>query len=185
MREREEEEGGEGNDALTALDASFETRRDMLRSKQDGRAARGLSFLADDIVDRFHKVAISKHRVSQEEQTVIDDQFFRHSFVYPDFSSLDSGLQEFIAADLIDISLRTSLEKTSECTGATIAYNWRPGAGKPSLCNGEFFFPLVVLNTLVECCGQKSHLLGSSFFFQKGIVLCVLLKCTRLGFTPS
>ncbi|CAI8051805.1 hypothetical protein GBAR_LOCUS28358, partial [Geodia barretti] len=69
----------------------------------------------------------------------------------------------------IDISLRTSLEKTSECTGATIAYH----------------FSLVVLNTLVECCGQKSHLLGSSFFFQKGIVLCVLLKCTRLGFTPS
>ena len=78
------------------------------------RTARGLSFLADDIVDRFHKVAVSKHRVSQEEQTVIDDQFFRHSFVYPDFTSLDSGLQEFIAADLIDISLRNSLEKTSE-----------------------------------------------------------------------
>ena len=116
--ERGEEGEGEGNDTLTALDASFETRRDMLRSKQDSRAARGLSFLADDIVDRFHKVAISKHRVSQEEQTVIDDQFFRHSFVYPDFSSLDSGLQEFIAADLIDISLRTSLEKTSECTEA-------------------------------------------------------------------
>ena len=105
---------GEGNDTLTALEASFETRRDMLRSKRDGRTARGLSFLADDIVDRFHKVAVSKHRVSQEEQTVIDDQFFRHSFVYPDFTSLDSGLQEFIAADLIDISLRNSLEKTSE-----------------------------------------------------------------------
>ena len=86
----------------------------MLRSKKDGRTARGLSFLADDIVDRFHKVAISKHRVSQEEQTVIDDHFFRHSFVYPDFSSLDTGLQEFIAADLMDISLRASLEKSGE-----------------------------------------------------------------------
>ena len=162
MREREEEEGGEGNDALTALDASFETRRDMLRSKRDGRADRGLSFLADDIVDRFHKVAISKHRVSQEEQTVIDDQFFRHSFVYPDFSSLDSGLQEFIAADLIDISLRTSLEKTSECTGATIAYNWRPGAGQPSLCNGKFF-SCCVRNT--SGVSKKSHLLAGQLLF--------------------
>ncbi|CAI8051804.1 hypothetical protein GBAR_LOCUS28358 [Geodia barretti] len=63
VREREEEEGGEGNDALTALDASFETRRDMLGRNRIGRADRGLSFLADDIVDRFHKVAISKHRV--------------------------------------------------------------------------------------------------------------------------
>ena len=107
-------EDEEENDTLTVLEGSFETRRDLLRHKRDDRSARGLSFLADDIVDRFHKVAVSKHRVSSQEQTVIDDQFFRHSFVYPDFSSLNEGLQEFIAADLIDISLRNSLEKNSK-----------------------------------------------------------------------
>ena len=115
--EEEEEggEGGEGEDTLTALDGSFETRRDIVRGKRDERNARGLSFLADDIVDRFHKVAVSKYRVSSQEQTVIDDQFFRHSFVYPDFSSLEGELQEFIAGDLIDVSLKGSLEKSSEC----------------------------------------------------------------------
>ena len=112
--EEEGEEGGEGEDTLTALDGSFETRRDIVRGKRDERNARGLSFLADDIVDRFHKVAVSKHRVSSQEQTVIDDQFFRHSFVYPDFSSLEGELQEFIAGDLIDVSLKGSLEKSSE-----------------------------------------------------------------------
>lgn len=110
----EEEEDGEGHDTLAVLGGSFETRRDLVRSKRDARAARGLSFLADDVVDRFHKVAVSRHRVSQEEQTVIDDQFFRHSFVYPDFTSLEQGIQEFIAADLIDVSLRRSLETTSK-----------------------------------------------------------------------
>ena len=112
--EEEEEEEREASDTLKALEGSFETRRDILRSKRGGRTARGLSFLADDIVDRFHKVAVSKYRVSSQEQTVIEDQFFRHSFVYPDFSSLESELQEFVAADLIDVSLRISLENSSE-----------------------------------------------------------------------
>ena len=109
-----EEEERERGDTLEVLEGSFETRRDLLRQKKKERSARGLSFLADDIVDKFHKVAISKYRTPSEEQTVIDDHFFRHSFVYPDFSSLALNVQEFIAADLIDISLRNPLENNRE-----------------------------------------------------------------------
>ena len=108
------EEREEGNDTLEALEGSFESRKDLLRRKRDVRTARGLSFLAEDVVDKFHKVAVSKYRVSSQEQTVIDDQFFRHSFMYPDFSALAQDLQEFIASDLLDVSIKTSLEKSSE-----------------------------------------------------------------------
>ena len=104
---------GDGN-TPNILEDSFEARKKLLRQTRDGRAARGLSFLAEDVVDKFHKVAVSKYRVSSQEQTVIDDQFFRHSFVYPDFSCEPQDLQEFIASDLIDVSVKTSLEKNSE-----------------------------------------------------------------------
>ena len=115
---REEGEGEEGQkeDTLEALEGSFESRRDLLRRKHDMRTARGLSFLAENVVDKFHQVAVSKYRVSSQEQTVIDEQFFRHSFVYPDFSSLEQELQEFIASDLIDVSIKNSLERNGECS---------------------------------------------------------------------
>ena len=110
----EDEGEGEKYDTLRALEGSFEIRKKALRRKKDVRNARGLSFLAEDVVDRFHQVAISKYRVSSQEQTVIDDQFFRHSFIYPDFSSQPEDLQRFIASDLIDVSIKVSLERNSE-----------------------------------------------------------------------
>ena len=67
---------GDGN-TPHVLEDSFEARKKLLRQTRDGRAARGLSFLAEDVVDKFHKVAVSKYRVSSQEQTVIDDQFFK------------------------------------------------------------------------------------------------------------
>ena len=79
-----------------------------------GRSYRGFSFQAEEVFDKFHKAAVSKCRVSSEEQTIIDDHFFRKSFVFPDFSKESADLQEFIASDLIDVSVKSNLEKNSE-----------------------------------------------------------------------
>lgn len=84
------------------------------KKRQRERRARGLSFVAKDVVDNFRKVAVSKERVNLEEQVMIDDQFFRHSFVYPDFSLEPEDLQEFIVADLVDLSHRNALERSGK-----------------------------------------------------------------------
>ncbi len=44
-----------------------------------------------------------------------DEKFFHHSFVYPDFSAEVGALQDFIAADLIEVSMKKALEKLGEC----------------------------------------------------------------------
>lgn len=43
---------------------------------------------------------------------IIDEKFFRHSFVYPDFSSEEETLQEYIATDLLEISHKKALERS-------------------------------------------------------------------------
>jgi len=65
---------------------------------------------------RFAKAAVSKQRVSAEEQLMINDQFFRHSFVYPDFSTETEELQEFIANDLLEGTHKKALERSGVCT---------------------------------------------------------------------
>ena len=65
---------------------------------------------------RFAKAAVSKQRVSAEEQLTINDQFFRHSFIYPDFSAETEELQEFIAKDLIEATHKKTLERSGMCT---------------------------------------------------------------------
>ena len=47
-------------------------------------------------------------------QVTIDEQFFHHSFVYPDFSAEPKDLQEFIAADLLEVSHKRALERSGE-----------------------------------------------------------------------
>ncbi len=48
-------------------------------------------------------------------QVTFDEKFFHHSFVYPDFSAEVGALQEFIAADLIEVSMKKALERLGEC----------------------------------------------------------------------
>ncbi len=48
-------------------------------------------------------------------QVSFDEKFFHHSFVYPDFSAEDGALQEFIAADLIEVSMKKALERLGVC----------------------------------------------------------------------
>ena len=50
-------------------------------------------------------------------QIIIDEQFFHHSFVYPDFSTEDAELQEYIAKDLLEISHKRALERSGEGGG--------------------------------------------------------------------
>lgn len=87
------------------------------------KRAKGLSFTAEEVLDKFKKVAVLKQRVSHEEQLTIDDQFFRHSFIYPDFSSEPEALQQFIASDLIETSHKNHLEKSGRL-------NWWTATGK-------------------------------------------------------
>ena len=41
----------------------------------------------------------------------IDEQFFHHSFSYPDFSDESEELQEFIASDLLETTHKKALER--------------------------------------------------------------------------
>lgn len=45
-------------------------------------------------------------------QIIIDEKFFHHSFVYPDFSTEVAELQEYIAKDLLEMSHKRALEKS-------------------------------------------------------------------------
>ena len=54
------------------------------------------------------------HCVLYCAQVTIDEQFFHHSFVYPDFSAEQKDLQEFIAADLLEVSHKRALERSGE-----------------------------------------------------------------------
>lgn len=47
-------------------------------------------------------------------QVIIDEKFFNHSFVYPNFSSEELALQDFIASDLLEVSHKKALEKSGE-----------------------------------------------------------------------
>ena len=44
----------------------------------------------------------------------IDEQFFHHSFSYPDFSDESEELQEFIANDLLETTHKKALERSGE-----------------------------------------------------------------------
>ena len=54
------------------LDENEAQRRQVVR-KQKHRRGRGLSFMADDVVDKFTKVAVSKLKVSSKEQVRCDN----------------------------------------------------------------------------------------------------------------
>lgn len=48
-----------------------EAKRRQVTGRQRRHRERGLSFLADDVVDKFTKVAISKLKVSSKEQVCV------------------------------------------------------------------------------------------------------------------
>ena len=47
-------------------------------------------------------------------QQVFDEQFFKHSFLHPDFSSEPEDLQKFIDSDIREISHKHTLEKSGK-----------------------------------------------------------------------
>lgn len=105
------------------VDVNEANRRAILKRKKHKRS-RGLSFQeADEVIDKFNKVAVVKQRVSTKEQIIIDDKFFNHSFVYPDLSSEEVELQEYIAKDLLEISHKRALERSGRL-------NWWTSTGR-------------------------------------------------------
>ena len=57
----------EVGDSGGSLDENEAQRRQVVRRQRQHRG-RGLSFMANDVVDKFNKVAISKLKVSSKEQ---------------------------------------------------------------------------------------------------------------------
>lgn len=117
-----------------------ERRVILVKKKKRLKHSRGLSFeAADDVMQKFNQVAVTKQRVSSKEQVrrkegereggkglvgtifvlilvqvTIDEKFFHHSFVYPDFSSESQELQQYIAKDLLEVSHKRALEHSGK-----------------------------------------------------------------------
>lgn len=76
---------------------------------------RGMSFISPNVVKYFHKQAKMKApRGSSEDEELIDETFFHHSFMLPDFSSYAEDFQRFLMSDLIESSHLVNLEKSGK-----------------------------------------------------------------------
>lgn len=74
---------------------------------------RGMSYISPNVVSYFHKQAKMKApQGSGKDADLIDEKFFHHSFMLPDFSSYTEEFQQFLKADLIESSHLLNLEKS-------------------------------------------------------------------------
>ena len=74
---------------------------------------RGMSFISPNVVHYFHKQAkMRAPKGSDKDDELIDETFFHHSFMLPDFSSYSEEFQHFLRADLIESSHLVNLEKS-------------------------------------------------------------------------
>ena len=94
---------------------------------------------------------------------MFDEQFFRHSFLYPDITGENQEIQDFVAEDIIEISHKSVLEKSSkiliklhhhfcECVGVTLIIHvvWLINNGFLTGC-GSLIKYYTVLTILGSC----------------------------------
>lgn len=78
---------------------------------------RGMSFVSPNVVSYFHKQAKMKTpQGSNKDDELIDEKFFHHSFMLPDFSSYPEEFQHFLKTNLIESSHLVNLEKSGMCS---------------------------------------------------------------------
>lgn len=74
---------------------------------------RGMSTISPNVVHYFHKQAkMRAPKGSDKDDELIDETFFHHSFMLPDFSSYSEEFQHFLKTDLIESSHLVNLEKS-------------------------------------------------------------------------
>jgi len=77
---------------------------------------RGMSFISPNVKTYFHKQAKMKvPQGSDKDVDLIDEKFFHHSFMLPDFSSYNEEFKQFLKAGLIESSHLVNLEKSGVC----------------------------------------------------------------------
>lgn len=83
------------------------------KKENNSQSSRGMAFVSKNVVHYFHKQAKMKApRGSDKDEDLIDETFFRHSFMLPQFSSYDEEFQHFLKADLIESCHLVNLEKS-------------------------------------------------------------------------
>lgn len=79
----------------------------------DSSKLRGMSFISPNVINYFHKQAKMKRpEGSNKDEELIDEKFFHHSFMLPDFSSYEEEFQHFLKSNLIESSHLVNLEKS-------------------------------------------------------------------------
>ena len=73
---------------------------------------RAMSFISPNVVHYFHKQAKMKAPKGNEDEELIDENFFRHSFMLPDFSTYTEEFQHFLKTNLIESSHLVNLQKS-------------------------------------------------------------------------
>jgi len=96
--------------------------RENERKKKDGQTKgsqssklRGMSFVSPNVISYFHKTAKMKTpQESKENEELIDEDFFRHSFMLPDFSSYPEDFRQYLWQQLVETTHLMNLEKSGD-----------------------------------------------------------------------
>ena len=95
-----------------------QAKNENVQKENDPKSSklRGMSFISPNVVKYFHKQA--KMRAPQGsdklDEELIDEKFFHHSFMLPDFSSYVEDFQQFLKSNLIESSHLVNLEKSGK-----------------------------------------------------------------------
>ena len=92
------------------------------KKKKDGQTKssqssnlRGMSFVSPNVVSYFHKTAKMKTpQESKEDEELIDEDFFHHSFMLPDFSSYPEDFRQYLWQHLVETTHLVNLEKSGD-----------------------------------------------------------------------
>jgi len=88
-------------------------KKDGQTKSSESSKSRGMSFVSPNVVSYFHKNAkMRTPQASKEDEQLIDEDFFHHSFMLPDFSSYPEDFRQYLWQQLVETTHLINLEKS-------------------------------------------------------------------------